>query len=401
MRETLEYLFSRRNLGIKLGLDRTLALLKACGEPGRELPIIQVAGTNGKGSCAAFLAAILKNAGYTTGLSTSPHLVRVNERIRVNGKSISDDEIVLFVENYKKEIEQIGASFFEILTVMALWYFRKNKVDIAVMETGLGGRLDSVTALHPALTLMTTISLDHVEILGHTLSDIAREKAGIFKAGVPCLSVKQPKEAWRVIREIAGENQTPLREIDETITGSWELGLAGDHQVKNASLATEAARALVDFKITEQQIRSGLKDCKWPGRNQVLGLHPLILFDVGHNQDGMRAFLEFFQKLRIKGNKNLILALEARKEIRGIIPVLEAEFQRIICTETKSRTRMPAQILAKKFSNQNKILIEPETEIALTSGLALTGTDDALAIVGTHYIGDVIDKYFKISFEEL
>ncbi|NOZ07547.1 MAG: hypothetical protein GXO91_01565 [FCB group bacterium] len=401
MKETLRYLFSRRNLGIKLGLDRTYALLKTCGDPGREFPVIQVAGTNGKGSTAAFLSAILKAAGYTAGLSTSPHLAKVNERIRINGKSIPDEEIMLFVDKYKKEIEHIGASFFEILTVMGLWYFRKNRVDAAVMETGLGGRLDSVTALRPRLTLMTNISLDHVEILGHTLQEIAREKAGIFKPGIPCLSVDQPVEAWQVLKEEAEKNHTPLKKINEAIAESWELGLAGSHQIKNASLAAEAAGALKHFVISEPQIRSGLAHCKWPGRNQVINLDPLIIFDVGHNEEGIRAFLAFFQKHRIRGNKILVLALEARKEITGVIPDLETEFHRIICTETKSRTKMPVQTLAEKFTEKSRILIEPDTEIALETALAQTGPEGALAIVGTHYIGDVIHKYFKISFEEL
>jgi len=399
LNDTLQYLFSRRNLGIKLGLERTFALLQACGEPGEALPIVQIAGTNGKGSTAAFLAAVLRKAGYTVGLSTSPHLVRVNERIRVNGIVIPDEEIVNFVKKYQKAIEEIRASFFEILTVMALWYFKQQAVDIAVMETGLGGRLDSVSAVKPLLTLMTPISLDHVEILGHSLEQIAHEKAGIFKTGIPCLSVKQQDNVWDVLFTEAKGKNTPLFQVDETVAKNWSLSLAGDHQLKNAALAIQAIQFLPNFSVTENQIRQALKNCKWPGRIQVIGVKPLIIFDVGHNEDGVRAFLNVFQKNTIKGNKNLVIALEARKNISGIIPDLEKEFDHIICTETESHSRMRAQILGNQFTETGKVQIEPDAMKALELGMKLTCPDDVLAIVGTHYLGNAVHNSFKITFE--
>jgi len=187
----LEYLFSRQNLGIKLGLERTEALMSAVGDPHKKLRTVQVVGTNGKGSTAAFLASIFMEAGYKTGLSTSPHLVNVNERIRINGITISDEYIAEFIATYKADIEQTGSSFFEIITAMGFKYFLDHQVDIAIMETGLGGRLDSVTVCDPMLTLMTAISMDHMEILGDTIEKITMEKAGALKVGVPCLSSPQ------------------------------------------------------------------------------------------------------------------------------------------------------------------------------------------------------------------
>ena len=185
--DSVQYLLSIETRGIKLGLQRTRELMAACGNPQSGLPSIQVAGTNGKGSVCAMLANILKTAGYKTGLFTSPHLVNVNERIRLNGIPIPNNEIDIFLQKYREAIEKIEATFFETITAMAFWYFKNENVDIAILETGLGGRLDSVSVCEPLATVMTSISLDHIEILGETLSEIAFEKAGILKKGVPCI----------------------------------------------------------------------------------------------------------------------------------------------------------------------------------------------------------------------
>ena len=182
--DSINYLLSIETRGIKLGLERTRSMMKTCGNPHLGLPIIQVVGTNGKGSVCAILACILKAAGYKTGLFTSPHLVRVNERIRLNGHPIPDAEIDRFIQSYKEDIDKIEATFFETTTAMACWYFKKENVDIAIMETGLGGRLDSVSICKPLAMAITPVSLDHVEILGETLREIAVEKAGAMKKDV-------------------------------------------------------------------------------------------------------------------------------------------------------------------------------------------------------------------------
>ena len=196
---SVQYLLSIETRGIKLGLQRTLKLMAACGNPQSDLPSIQVAGTNGKGSVSAILANIFKTSNYKTGLFTSPHLVKVNERIRINGNTISDEDIDVFIKTFKKQIEKTEATFFETITAMAFWYFKKENVDIAILETGLGGRLDSVSVCEPLATVITPISLDHVEILGETLSEIAFEKAGILKYNIPCISAKQKNEAKEIL----------------------------------------------------------------------------------------------------------------------------------------------------------------------------------------------------------
>ena len=179
--DSIQYLLSIETRGIKLGFQRTRRIMKACNSPHIGMPSIQVAGTNGKGSICAMLANIFKTAGYKTGLYTSPHLVNVNERIRINGIPISNREIDIFIQKYKTDIEKIGVTFFETITAMAFWYFKKARVDVAVLETGLGGRLDSVTICEPMATIITPISLDHLDILVDTLSHITFEKVGILK----------------------------------------------------------------------------------------------------------------------------------------------------------------------------------------------------------------------------
>ena len=229
-----EYLLSIESSTIKLGLDRTIDLMNACGNPQNDLPVIQIAGTNGKGSTAAMMAKILEYTGYKVGLSTSPHLVDVNERIRINGVAISDESIEEFIQLYKSDIERISASFFESITAMGFWYFKKNDVDIAIMETGLGGRLDSVTICNPILTVITSISLDHTEILGDTIEKIAFEKAGIMKNGITCVSSPQQKNAFSVLQQQAKNHNCKLILTDENILQSTNPSLTGKYQFENA-----------------------------------------------------------------------------------------------------------------------------------------------------------------------
>ena len=237
------YLFSLRNTGIKLGLERTIALMEVCGNPQLKLQSIQIAGTNGKGSTAAMLSSIFQSANYKTGLFTSPHLISMNERIRINNACISDKTIEEFIDTFKKDFEKISASFFEIITVMALWYFAKEKVDIAILETGLGGRLDSVTACNPLLTVMTSISKDHMQILGDTLEKITVEKAGVLKQGVPCISCRQLPEVEKVLISEAQRVGSKIIWVEKPHKNNYySIGLKGEHQQLNALLAKRSAQ---------------------------------------------------------------------------------------------------------------------------------------------------------------
>ncbi|MBV8901518.1 MAG: bifunctional folylpolyglutamate synthase/dihydrofolate synthase, partial [Verrucomicrobia bacterium] len=233
-RAALQWLFGFQNRGVKLGLDNVRALLADLGHPEAGLRCMHVAGTNGKGSVCAMAAAVARAAGVRTGLFTSPHLVRFNERIQVNGVPISDDEIVDGLSVIRSKVEAHPATFFEITTALAFWYFQRRQVELAVLETGLGGRLDATNVVQrPAVAVITAIDLDHQAILGPTRTEIAREKAGIIKPGIPVVSGPQAPEVVAVLEKIARERQAPLSFVSEPLT-RYEIGLFGSHQRLNA-----------------------------------------------------------------------------------------------------------------------------------------------------------------------
>ncbi len=272
--QLLEDLYALQRFGIKVGLEHTQRLLEICGNPKDNFMSIHIAGTNGKGSTSAMIASLLIEAGYKVGLYTSPHLIRFNERIRVNGIPITDEKIVEFMSQYKSAIDEIESTFFEATTAMAFDYFNKEKVDVAVVETGLGGRLDSTNVLKPKVTIITSITADHTEILGKELKTIAFEKGGIIKKGVPLILSSQSEEVKNVLLEIADRksaeviycNQNDIKNISISETGtrfSWngidyETCLIGEHQARNAVLAIEVLKFFSN-RMNSDKIVDGLK----------------------------------------------------------------------------------------------------------------------------------------------
>ena len=399
--DSINYLLSIETKGIKLGFKRTQAIMKVCGNPHLELPVIQVVGTNGKGSVCAILANILKVAGYKTGLYTSPHLVRVNERIRINGQPIVDEEINNFIQFYKQDIENIEATFFETITAMACWYFKKENVDIAIMETGLGGRLDSASICKPMATVITPVSLDHMEILGETIREIAIEKAGAMKKDVFCFSARQRKEAAAALQSEADRKGTPLHFLNGRKFFEMDVNIPGEKQKENTELALFTLDHIKGFTIPNSAIREGLNTILWHGRNQMLQKIPPVIFDVAHNAEGLRCFLDYYKSLEISGRSIMVLALNLRKRIKDIVPQLENNFQHIICTETKGRNPMPADILGAHFSSKHSIKIIKDSKRAIYEGLEGLSIDSGMAILGTHCLGPAVNQVFKISFDSL
>lgn len=256
----LEKLFRLQRLGIKVGLNHTYELLNRCGNPHNKLKTIHIAGTNGKGSTAAILQSILRTAGLKVGLYTSPHLVNFNERIRVNGIQISDDFIIEFMKMLNDDIDEIKSTFFETTTVLALYNFFIEKVDVAIIEAGLGGRLDSTNILEPNLTIITSIDIDHQNILGETIKEIAFEKAGIIKKDTPVITSNQPKEVLDVLISRAKILNSKIEIVNnpDKIIVDWlftnfvvenkefSIPLLGEHQAYNASLAIRASSLFMD-----------------------------------------------------------------------------------------------------------------------------------------------------------
>ena len=282
---------------IKYGLSRTIDFLSICKNPENNFFSIQILGTNGKGTVAAILSQILIDAGYKVGTYSSPHLVHINERIRINNKNILDSEITFFLDNFYNKAKSIGPSFFELMTVMAMWYFSKEKVDFAVLETGLGGRLDSVTACKNSILGFTSISMDHHEILGNTMQKIAKEKAmAINSSQQVCLSVNQELGIKRVLVRQAEKTSTKIKFVKKQEAYQFKY-LYGFHNQQNAELAKAIIVELNKTQktnITNAAINKSVFNTKWEGRFQILQKHPTIIYDVAHNKSSLTCFINSF-----------------------------------------------------------------------------------------------------------
>jgi dihydrofolate synthase/folylpolyglutamate synthase len=322
--EALSWIHGRLRTGIKPGLSRMEWMMTRLGHPERRLKAVHIGGTNGKGSTTAMLRSVLNEAGYEVGTFTSPYIEQFNERISVNGIPISDDEITLLAQKIRgltDEMEELtfdGPSEFEIITAMAFYYFAYvHPVDIVLFEVGLGGRLDSTNIVHPLLSIITTIGMDHMQFLGDKLAEIAFEKAGIIKSGVPVITAVHQPEALDVIERTAKEKKAALYLNGRDFNGTWcssteygeqfqfassfsthnhlETGLAGLHQVDNAAVAVMAAdhlRVFYSFLIEKEHIEKGLKKVYWPGRFETLSTKPLIIADGAHNEEGVQALVQ-------------------------------------------------------------------------------------------------------------
>ena len=396
MIDSISYLHSLESRGIKLGLKRTQLLLKSCNNPQKKFRCIQIAGTNGKGSVSAMVANALTLLGFKVGLYTSPHLINLNERIRVNGLPITNQEINNIVNLYKKEIEINESSFFEAMTMIAFNYFVDKNVDIAILETGLGGKFDSVTTCYPDLIAFTPISMDHKEILGDTIEKIAKEKFGIIKKNIPICSSKQFKKVEKILKKLANEKKAPLfiSDYQEKIKPNF---LKGKHQQENAQLALDIIIHLV--KIDKKKAIKFIELTKWPGRYQILKKKPYIIFDVGHNEEGINSFLEEYKKEKILGKRYLIFVLQKRKKIYKSKTIINKLFDQIICSQTSNQFSMSASELFE-FFNKKAIIIKNIND-AINHINNKLKSKDSLAIIGSHHLGESIQRVYKNNFDKL
>jgi len=398
----LEYLFSLERRGIKPGLGPTTELLRRCGDPQSDLPIVQIAGTNGKGTTAALTARILQGHGRRVGLFTSPHLLRLHERIRVDGIPVEDGYIVAWLDRQRADIEAIPATFFEATTALALCYFRDRQVDVTVLETGLGGRLDSTTATTPSWTALTPIAMDHMDMLGDTLEAIAREKAGILKPGVPCYSARQRPAVAAVIRAEGKRVGAPVIDLDPAERVPQPRNLAGTHQHENARLAWALTRDILGAKFDRGRATRAVEAAVWPGRYQLLGSQPKIIYDVAHNPHGMAAFLETLAAEPVRGSRWLALALQEGKSAGELLSMLLPKFDAITFTQTETRHFMSAAHLAQLAgSGPHRTITEPDPVAAIAAILSNASQDDLVVILGSHYLGPAVAEVFKISFDNL
>ena len=352
--ETLEYLFvktpafqQKGESAYKPGLDNVMELDAAYGSPHKQFKTIHIAGTNGKGSVSHTLAAILQSAGYKVGLYTSPHLKDFSERIRVNGKPISEQYVIDFVREAEEIIAKLNPSFFEITTLMAFTYFAHENVDVAVIETGLGGRLDSTNIISPVLSVVTNVSFDHVNLLGDTLEKIAFEKAGILKSGIPAVVGEMPSE----LRTIFTARTEEVVFAEDTAASDYEFELKGYCQEKNKKTILSAVEILKnEFNITEENIKNGLKNVveltSLMGRWQKLSTSPLVIADTGHNVAGMQYIVSQITDIKAS-TKRLVIGMVGDKDITSMLKLLPEDATYYFCNASIPRALPAADLKAK------------------------------------------------------
>ncbi|MFZ4440239.1 MAG: bifunctional folylpolyglutamate synthase/dihydrofolate synthase, partial [Syntrophales bacterium] len=403
-------------MGIRLGLDPVRSLLQRLGNPQESCPAVLIAGTNGKGSVAAMTASLLTAAGFRTGLYTSPDLIDFRERIRIDGRMIRREEIVACAEAVKRGVRET-VSYFEFLTAMAFLYFEKEKVDIVVLEVGLGGRLDATNVVTPLVSVITNISLEHREYLGNTLEKIASEKGGIIKEGGICLTAARQKPVIDTLERICRERGASLyrvgKEIRTTIhrdgTFSYRgIGrsferltcpLIGRHQISNAALALGAVEMIGDagFRVNDAAVSKGLKEAQWEGRLEILQRSPMLLVDGAHNAAGAaalrQAFLNDFPHRRLI----LVFGVLGDKDYRTMSKMLLPLADRVILTRPHSERALPPDSLlplAEKFNKAIEVINNPGD--ALRRALSLAGKNDLVCAAGSLYLVGEIKRRHRI-----
>ena len=415
--EALALLDARARFGQRMGLDTMRGMLAACGDFHKDLRVVHVGGTNGKGSVCAMVASVLTASGRRTGLYTSPHLVRFSERIQVDGREIADDELARAMERVRPALDKFPeATYFEVATLVALRHFVDAGVEIAVLEVGLGGRLDATNVFEkPLVTVITNISLEHTEVLGKTVDAIAREKAGILRHDVPCVT-GATGDALAAIKEVAAEVDAPLHVLgddivpmpdteDETgqtmdLIGPREhadlrIPLLGAHQVENAALAVATLDLLsgMGYDIAEMPLREGLLHARWPGRLQRVEGKPALLLDGAHNPAGALALAEH---LKARGLKPvLVFGALADKDWNAMVMALAPHVRDAIVTRVPSARAADPQEVARAFSMAGIFgMVVDEPGHALRTAEGIAGPEGLVLVTGSLYlVGDVLSRF--------
>ena len=417
--EALTYIHSVSWTGSRLGLERTYELLGKLGSPEKSLQFVHIAGTNGKGSTAAMLAAILEKAGYRTGLYTSPYIDRFNERISFNGEPIGDGELAELTELIRPLADGMAdpPTEFELITALAMVYFQRKACDIVVLETGMGGALDSTNVIDtPAAAVITAMGLDHVRELGPTMADIARAKAGIIKSGGDVVSYGGNAEADAVFAQTCRERGAVLHQPDfsaivpgpfglEGQTFSYKdhqdlrIPLIGSYQLRNAAVVLETVAVLQGrgWAITEDHIRAGLASTRWPARFEVLQRDPVFIVDGGHNPHGIQATAESLSRL-VPGRKfHFLVGVMADKDVEHILGLIVPLAERFFCVRPNNPRAMAAEALAERIRAMGvPAEARPSVAEGVRAVLESAGQDGVACALGSLYMaGDVRRCFVK------
>ncbi len=421
-RDSIDYLYGLQKYGIKFGLNSTESMLERLGNPHRRLRCIHVGGTNGKGSTAAILSSILTRHGFRVGLYTSPHLVRFTERFRINDEEVSMSAILPVFEQIRSVINETEPpTFFEVVTSLGLTYFAKEEVDWAVIEVGMGGRLDATNVIRPLAAVITNVSYDHQEFLGTNLAAIAREKAGIIKDGIPVVTGARQPLVQGILKATCFRHAAPLyclgsdfkvrRNPDGTfqyqgIRRRWpslNVGLRGGHQFQNTALALACLEVLEQdhaLALNETSVQEGLERVHWPARLEVLQEKPLVILDGAHNPQGAEALRDALKHSFKYTKLHLVLGIMADKDIKGILRRLLPLAETAIFTQPRyTRAADPEELkrLARPYLKKHYVIKDPAAAIEQAKQLA--DPDDAICIAGSLYfagevkelIGEAVD----------
>jgi len=414
----LEYLFSLEKFGIVFGLENIRWLLGLVGDPQNAFKAVHVGGTNGKGSVATMLAAMLQKAGYSTGKYTSPHLLSFTERVTVNEVPISEENLIDITATLREAVENADPdrffTFFDFTTALAFEHFRRKKVEVAVAEVGLGGRLDSTNVLVPLVSIITNVAMDHMDYLGNTIGQIAVEKAGVIKEGVPAVTGAEG-EALEIIRGSAAAKDSRLYVLGEDFsfrkTGeqmmSYEgihhtmedlyVNLKGDHQLANSAVALCALEILsgVGFNVTEKDIHEASVEIDWPGRLEVVRERPIVLLDGAHNPHGCRSLARYLKERYPDTRKVLVFGVMKDKKFQEMMEILMPLMDHVILTTTTMDRAAEPEALT---SFAPGALVRPDIKEALETARALATEKDMIIVTGSLYIlGDAkeyIDEVF-------
>jgi len=414
------FLYSATNFDLR----RMEELLGRLGHPHLASRSIHVAGTKGKGSTAAMIAAALSAAGYRTGLYTSPHLHTFRERISIDGEQIAEREFATLAQRLKPEIDEMNRrhtygelTTFEILTAIAFAYFRERGVDFQVLEVGLGGRLDATNVVKPQVSVITSISLDHAEVLGDSLAKIATEKASIIKPGATVVSSPQWREAETVIKQVCRVQGARLIAVGKDVTwkkfaaditgqsftvkgkaGSYRLTipLIGEHQLENAATAVAALEVLAPFGVTEEHIAKGLAQVRWPGRLEILRHEPLFLVDGAHNADSARRLRQAIKQYLEFDRLVLILGASSDKDIAGIVGELASLSSLTIVTRSRHpRALAPALLLEELERQGGRGELAESVASAVERALGMAGPRDLICASGSLFVAAEAIEYIK------
>jgi dihydrofolate synthase/folylpolyglutamate synthase len=404
--DALAYLYNLEKFGIVFGLENIQWILNCIGNPHKLLKTVHIGGTNGKGSVSAMLSHVLKAAGYRVGKYTSPHLVSFTERITINEEEITEAEVADLIANIRQRLEDVSPSrpftFFDFTTALAFEYFRKEHVDIALIEVGLGGRLDSTNVVNPLVSIITNVAFDHADYLGDDILDIAREKAGIVRGGVPVVTGAHDVPR-RIIEEAGKDSGSPVyamgrdfsyekRGIQSMLYAGLSMqcdnvyvNLKGDHQLANAAIALCASELLSSYgyRVDEKVLRTALSQVAWPGRLEIVREKPTIILDGAHNVEGVRALTSFLESQYPDKRRLVIFGAMKDKEYEKMLNELVPCVSEIILTTISNNRALSPEFMNKCVP---RAVITRDATSALNKVKSMSGEEDVIVITGSLYL---------------